>query len=68
MISATKPIRIRAIIISVIIHIGDKTHHQDQVATAVMFNSFKVMNTIVSKPTKPIPLELELLLEYFDIY
>ena len=35
------------------IHIGDKIHHHDQF---IIFNNFKVMNTIVNKPIKPIPL------------
>lgn len=35
------------------IHIGDIIHHQDH---SILFNSLRVINTIVSRPVKPIPL------------
>ena len=38
------------------IHSADNTHHHDQ---SILPISFKVMNTIVSRPQKPIPDELE---------
>jgi hypothetical protein len=38
------------------IHTGDKTHHHDHAMTLV---SFSTTNATVSKPTKPIPPELE---------
>jgi hypothetical protein len=47
------------------IHIGDNTHHQDQ---SILSISFRVINTMVSKPTNPIPLdedELDLLILSF---
>lgn len=40
------------------IHIGDNTHHQDQV---IFPSSFKVMNAIVRSPVKPILFDGELL-------
>lgn len=39
------------------IHIGDITHHQDHVATAVTPINFSTINTIVNSPTNPIPLD-----------
>ena len=40
------------------IHIGDKTHHQDQ---SILSNNFNIINTIVNTPTNPIPPLLVLL-------
>jgi len=43
-----------------LIQIGESTHHHDQSITSV---SFKMMNTMVRRPVKPMPpLLLELLL------
>ena len=39
-----------------VIQIGDITHHHDQLITP---HNFKVTNTIVSRPKKPMPLELD---------
>ena len=44
-------------IISHVIHIGLKTHNQDHVATTVVPVNFNTMNTIVSNPANPIPLD-----------
>lgn len=45
--------------IAIVIHIGDKIHHQDQEIILVNFNT---INATVNKPLNPIPLdELELL-------
>ena len=38
------------------IHIGDNTHHHDQLIT---LHSLSVMNTIVSNPENPMPDEVE---------
>lgn len=39
------------------IHSGDRTHHHDQ---SILPMSFSVMNTIASRPAKPMPDELDL--------
>lgn len=51
--------RIASIAKATVIHIGESTHHQDQVTYPVSFNP---MRSIVSSPQKPIPPLLELLL------
>lgn len=50
------------------IHVGAKTHHQDQLIMPINFNT---INAIVSRPRKPTPLdelELELYCFIFFIY
>ncbi len=43
-------------VIAAPIHIGERTHHHDHPMKPV---SFKVMKTMVSRPTNPMPPELE---------
>jgi hypothetical protein len=48
------------------IQIGDRTHHQDQ---DILLRSLRTINTMVNKPTKPIPALLleELLFDFIFI-
>ena len=45
-------------------HIGDKTHSQDQLIT---FVNLSVINTMVSRPAKPIPPDDDVLLLMFYV-
>jgi len=52
-----------AILTATGIKIGDRTHHQLQ---SIYFVNFKLMNTIVNSPAKPIPPDnVEFLLMFY---